>query len=357
MPEEHDTNTLKTQIYQHISQSREWTMAAKKKKIAKKPTSTTAKKTKTTKPPVKKGEKVTSPKKSSPPLKVIRTIREMRKYLGQVRGRNQRVALVPTMGFLHEGHLSLVREARKHAAIVVVSIFVNPAQFAPTEDLDRYPRDFSGDRRKLKHEGATVIFAPDPAEIYPESFQTFVDVTGVTRDFCGASRPSHFRGVTTVVNLLINIIKPDMAIFGEKDFQQLVTIRRMVKDFRLEIDIMGMPTLREEDGLAMSSRNAFLSPAQRQQATAIYRGLRKARRLLDSGERDAAELAAVVLDLLREEQNLEIEYVAVCDPETLERIPEVEKKSVLLVAVRVGDTRLIDNMRLHVRPVRKRKRK
>ncbi len=253
------------------------------------------------------------------------------------------------MGFLHEGHLSLIREARRLASVVVVSVFVNPSQFGPHEDLDRYPRDLSGDRRKIRAEGADVMFCPDTAEMYPDRFQTVVEVTEVTRDYCGESRSFHFRGVTTVVAKLFQIVQPDVAVFGEKDFQQLVTIRRMVKDLSLDVDVVGMPTVREEDGLAMSSRNTYLSPAQRQQATAIFRGLRKARRLCESGEYDAAELAAVVLDLLREQRDMEIEYVAVCDPETLERIHEVERDAVLLVAVRIGDTRLIDNIRLGVR--------
>ncbi len=292
-----------------------------------------------------------------PPLKLIRTNREIKKYLAQAGSRRRKVALVPTMGYLHEGHLSLVREARRLASLVVVTVFINPTQFGPTEDLDRYPRDISGDRRKLRKEGASVMFVPDTPEIYPDGFQTYIEVTDVTRDFCGASRPGHFRGVTTVVGKLFNVIRPDMAIFGEKDFQQLVAVRRMVADLNMEVEVIGMPTVREEDGLAMSSRNAYLSPAQRQQATALFRGLIKARRLLDSGERDAAELAAVVLDLLREEQDIRIEYVAVCDPLTLERIPEVEHDAVLLAAIRIGDTRLIDNIRLNARKSRRSRRR
>jgi pantoate--beta-alanine ligase len=294
-------------------------------------------------------------KKPTRPMKFIRTIKDIKKHLGQIRSRRQRVALVPTMGYLHEGHLSLIREARRLASVVVSSVFVNPTQFSPSEDLDRYPRDLSGDKRKLKHEGVTIMFAPDTAEIYPEGFQTYVDVTEVTRDYCGATRPGHFRGVTSIVNKMFNIVKPDVAIFGQKDYQQLVAIRQMVRDLSMEVDVVGMPTLREEDGLAMSSRNAYLSPSQRQQATAIFRGLRKAKRLLDSGERDSAELAAVVLDLLREEQDIRVEYVSVCDPETLERIPEVESSAILLVAIRIAETRLIDNIRLDVRKSRRRR--
>lgn len=321
---------------------------------------TKARKTKKTfSPRLTSKKKVTrSPRRGSSPssrsIRTITTIRDMQRYLREQRTRSRRVALVPTMGYLHEGHLSLVREARRLAHIVVASVFVNPLQFGPAEDLDRYPRDLAGDRRKLRAAGATVLFAPGTSEFYPDGFQTYVEVTGVTRDFCGASRPGHFRGVATVVCKLFNIIRPDLAIFGQKDFQQLVTIRRLVRDLDLGIDIVGMPTVREEDGLAMSSRNSYLSPAQRQQATAIFRGLRKAKRELDNGERDTAELAACVLDLLREERDLEVEYVAVVDPDTLERIPEVEDEAVILVAARVGDTRLIDNIRLKV-PRRRRR--
>ena len=340
------------------------TVKAKKAEKAQK-TQKTSKATKTTRARKVFSPRLTSRKKvvrsprrvsssAARSIKTITTIKDMRRYLREQRTRSRRVALVPTMGYLHEGHLSLVREARRLAHIVVASVFVNPLQFGPAEDLDRYPRDLAGDRRKLRAAGATVLFAPATSEFYPEGFQTYVEVTGVTRDFCGASRPGHFRGVATVVCKLFNIIQPDLAVFGQKDYQQLVTIRRLVRDLDLDVDIVGMPTVREEDGLAMSSRNSYLSPSQRQQATAIFRGLRKAKRELDNGERDAAELAACVLDLLREERDLEVEYVAVVDPETLERIPEVEDEAVVLVAARVGETRLIDNIRLKV-PRRRRR--
>ena len=276
----------------------------------------------------------TTKAKSAKDLRMIRKTSEIKKYVNELRAKKKRIALVPTMGFLHEGHLSLIKEARKRCDEAIVSVFVDPTQFGPSEDLDRYPRDLAGDKRKIRDHGADILFAPEVPEIYPEGFQTVVEVTGVTRDFCGASRPSHFRGVTTVVAKLFQILRPDVAIFGQKDYQQLVTIRRMVHDLDMGINIIGMPTIREEDGLAMSSRNSYLSPAQRVQATAIYRGLRKAQKLCESGEYDAAELAAVVLDLLREQRDLEVEYVAVCDSETLERIPEVERKAVATLTSR-----------------------
>jgi pantoate--beta-alanine ligase len=303
-----------------------------------------------------KGEKVSKPKEiaasATKPSKIFRVLRkanEIKKFVREMRTKNKRIALVPTMGSLHSGHLALIKEARQAAQVVVVSVFVNPTQFGPNEDLDRYPRDLSGDRRKIRAEGVDIMYAPDVNEMYPEGFQTFVEVTDITRDFCGAQRPSHFRGVTTVVAKLFHIVQPDVAIFGEKDFQQLVTIRRMSRDLNMDINIVGRPTVREEDGLAMSSRNTYLSAGQRQQATAIFRGLSKAKRLCESGEYDTAELAAVVLDLLREQRDMEIDYVSVCDPESLERIHEVEKEAVVLVAVRLGDIRLIDNIRLRVR--------
>ena len=334
---------------------------AKKKKAAKRKPATKKKPAKKKKPASKKPVKKKSPKpkakkatkkpkiKTAPNFKVVRKVADMKKLAREMHSRRRKIALVPTMGFLHEGHTELIQEARRRASVVIVSVFVNPTQFAPHEDLDRYPRDLSGDRRKIRAAGADIMFAPDVSEIYPDGFQTFVEVTEVTRDYCGASRPSHFRGVTTVVAKLFQVLQPDVAVFGEKDYQQLVTIRRMVQDMDFGVQVIGSPTVREEDGLAMSSRNTYLSPAQRQQATAIYRGLRKAKRLCESGEYDAAELAAIVLDLLREQRDIEIEYVAVCDPETLERIHEVGREAVLLVAVRTGDTRLIDNIRLGAR--------
>ncbi|MBN2495207.1 MAG: pantoate--beta-alanine ligase [Deltaproteobacteria bacterium] len=293
-----------------------------------------------------KGAKAVRISRAKPGFKLIRRVADMKKYIAELRRHRRSVALVPTMGSLHDGHLALIHEANRLAKVVVVSVFVNPTQFGPHEDLDRYPRDPAGDRRKIRAAGGDVMFFPDTAEMYPDGFQTVVDVTEVTRDYCGASRPGHFRGVATVVAKLLRIVEPDVAVFGEKDYQQLISIRRMARDLNFDVNVVGIPTVREEDGLAMSSRNSYLSPAQRQQATAMFRGLRKAKRLCESGERDAAELGAVVLDLLREERDLEIDYVAVCDPETLERIPEVDREAVLLAAVSVGDTRLIDNIRL-----------
>jgi pantoate--beta-alanine ligase len=287
---------------------------------------------------------------------VARTRAELAAATSTLRAASGPVALVPTMGFLHEGHLSLVDRARELADSVVVSIFVNPLQFGPAEDLATYPRDEARDRALLEARGTNVVFAPTVEEMYPGGDPIVTVSPGALEHrLCGKHRPGHFRGVLTVVAKLFGLVRPDVAVFGRKDFQQAVLIRRMARDLELGVRVETGPIVREDDGLAMSSRNAYLSPAQRQQATTIYRGLRKAKTLLDSGERDAAELAAIAIDLLREEQDLVIDYVAVCDPETLERIPEVEKEAVLLVAARVGDTRLIDNIRLEVKGARRRR--
>jgi pantoate--beta-alanine ligase len=303
----------------------------------------------------KSSKKKAAPKKPAPkkkqkmppnPLKVIKTIQEMRKFSEEIHHKRRKIALVPTMGFLHEGHLSLIREAKKHAHVVVVSLFVNPLQFAPGEDLEQYPRDLAGDRKKVHMAGGHVLFVPTDAEMVSEGFQTYVDVTEITRDLCGQSRPGHFRGVTTIVSKLFNIIRPDVAVFGEKDYQQLMIVRRMVRDLNFAMDVIGVPTVRDADGMAMSSRNSYLMPDQRMKAVAIHRGLRKAERLFANGERDSSELAAAVVDLLHEQPDLNVEYVAVCDPKTLQRIPAVEKDAVLLVAVKVGATRLIDGLHI-----------
>ena len=296
---------------------------------------------------------VTPPSSGKKALKLVSTIKDMRKIVAEVRRAGRKVALVPTMGALHEGHLTLVRAASQKADFVVVSLFVNPTQFGPQDDFDRYPRDLAGDRKQLGEVGGDVLFAPETTEIYPEGFQTYVTVTDLTKDYCGAMRVGHFRGVATVVCKLLNVVQPDLALFGEKDYQQLSTIKQMVRDLNLDVEILGIPTVREEDGLAMSSRNAYLSPDQRQQAAAIHRALRKAKRLaVEEGERDAAELGMAVTELLREQQGMTIEYVVVCDASTLERLVEVVDDAVILVAVKLGDTRLIDNIRLDLRKKR-----
>lgn len=280
---------------------------------------------------------------------VARTRDELLPHLrGQRRG-GGRLALVPTMGFLHEGHLSLIREGRRRADRVAVTIFVNPAQFGPAEDLDRYPRDLEGDLAKCREAGAWLVYAPeDPAEVYPAGFSTWTDVEGpVVEGLCGARRPGHLRGVTTVVSKLFHLFGPDVALFGKKDFQQLATIRKMVEDLDMApwLEIVGAETVREEDGLALSSRNAYLSPEERARALSLSRGLRAARRAHDQGERDGAKIREAARAEIAGSVD-SIDYLELVDASTLEPIAEVRAPACLLVAAFVGKTRLIDNIEL-----------
>lgn len=278
---------------------------------------------------------------------VIRGLAELRERLARERaahGPDSRIALVPTMGALHEGHLSLVRLARAHASFVVVSVFVNPTQFGPGEDFDRYPRDLESDVALLEREGAGCVFAPQVDEIYPPGDATRVRVERLTDGLCGRDRPGHFEGVTTVVARLFNAVRPDVAVFGQKDYQQLAAIRRMVRDLLFEIEIVGGPTVREPDGLAMSSRNAYLSEAARKQAPALHAALQEARRRLASGERDAAALVDVARRRIEKEPLAEIDYVELRCAETLEPVERVERPAVLALAVRFEGARLIDNL-------------
>jgi len=220
-------------------------------------------------------------------MKIIKSINEMKRISSDARRAGKTIVLVPTMGFFHEGHLSLMREGRKRGDLLVTSLFVNPTQFGPSEDFERYPRDFERDRRMAEDSGVDILFAPEKEEMYPPDHQTIVNVEKVTQGLCGKSRPTHFRGVTTVVNMLFNIIMPHIAIFGEKDYQQLVTIKQMVKDLHMDVQVLGMPIVREEDGLAMSSRNVYLKPHERKAALSIYRSLRRAEELIKGGERNA----------------------------------------------------------------------
>ncbi|HDS17001.1 MAG TPA: pantoate--beta-alanine ligase [Proteobacteria bacterium] len=262
----------------------------------------------------------------------------------------QRIALIPTMGYLHEGHLSLMRKARQRADQVIVSIFVNPIQFGPHEDLERYPRDLVGDLAKCHSVGVDFVFTPNDAELYPKDFQTSVAVNQLSQGLCGAGRPGHFQGVTTVVAKLFNLTLPDLAFFGEKDFQQLVVIRRMVMDLNFPVTIVGVPIVREADGLAMSSRNAYLAPELRREAPLIYQALTHARQLYEQGRRYSDELLSAVRRKL--EKNLSvtfaIEYIKLCRVDNLNEINgQITGPSVLLIAIRLGETRLIDNLQLN----------
>jgi pantoate--beta-alanine ligase len=276
-------------------------------------------------------------------MEIIPLIRDMQRWSEARRVEGKRIAFIPTMGFLHEGHLSLVREGKKHGDVVVVSIFVNPMQFNQQTDFDKYPKSFEQDRQMLKDVGTDALFSPNAAEMYPEGFQTAVEVEQVSQPLCGAFRPGHFRGVATVVSKLFNIVKPHVAIFGEKDFQQCVVIQRMVKDLSFDLEILPMPTIREADGLAMSSRNARLSIAGRQTSLCIARALNRAVEMVQRGERRADQILQNVREILDRQGGVRLEYAALCHPETLEEVSEVTRPTLLAIAAWVGEVRLIDN--------------
>ena len=256
----------------------------------------------------------------------------------------RRIAFVPTMGFLHDAHLSLVRDGKKRGDRVVVSIFVNPAQFSPNEDFAAYPRDFERDRRLLESEHVDVLFHPSVREIYAEGYQTHVDVENLSALLCGAHRPGHFQGVATVVTKLFNIVRPHVAIFGEKDYQQLQLVRRLVRDLNFDIEIIGYPIVREPDGLAMSSRNIYLSPRERQAALCLSRSLSRASCMVKRGETRRGVITEAARAGIEEEPLARVEYVTLCDSATLEPVEEIRGSVLLALAVRIGKTRLIDNL-------------
>ncbi len=268
----------------------------------------------------------------------------------KLRRENKTIAFVPTMGALHEGHLSLIKEARQMADIVMVSIFVNPAQFNDKRDLEKYPRDLTADAQLLTEYEVDYVFAPDEAEIYGKNFATYVDVVGLTETLEGASRPGHFRGVATVVTILFNTIRPDFAVFGQKDAQQVAVIKRLTQDLGFETEIFVAPTIREENGLAMSSRNARLSAEERQKASIIFKALREAKLAAKNGERNTANLAEIIRKTIASEPLAELDYVALVDNETLAPVEKIAEDAVLIaVAVKFGGIRLIDNTILNRR--------
>lgn len=276
---------------------------------------------------------------------IIETIQELRKVLNGHRAAGKSIGLVPTMGFLHEGHLSLIRQARAENDVVVVSDFVNPTQFAPNEDFDSYPRDIARDEELAMGAGADIIFHPSVAEMYPNGSSTFVEVEGgITKVLCGASRPSHFRGVTTVVAMLFNIVKADRAYFGQKDAQQAAVLIKMVRDMHMDIELIVCPIVREEDGLAMSSRNTYLSGEQREQAVVLNQALKLGKVAFENGESSVDKLIEVITNKINEMPLADIDYVSVYDFPTLEVINNVDKMALAAVAVRFGKTRLIDNI-------------
>ncbi|MGA8181383.1 MAG: pantoate--beta-alanine ligase [Desulfobacterales bacterium] len=279
-------------------------------------------------------------------MEIITVINNMQARSDNMRGDGKTIVFVPTMGFLHEGHLSLVREGQKYGDDLVVSIFVNPAQFGPGEDLETYPRDFERDLELLRKEGVDAVFAPDARQIYGENFQTFVELEKLPKHLCGLSRPVFFKGVATVVTKLFNIVKPHAAIFGEKDYQQLTIIRQMVRDLNFDINIVGARTVREADGLAMSSRNIYLNPKQRMSALSLNRSLIKAQELVENGLFDTAEIIDEAANMIRSQPETEIDYIVICDPETLDDIKTIDRPARMALAVKVGKARLIDNMLL-----------
>lgn len=263
----------------------------------------------------------------------------------KIRRENKTVALVPTMGALHEGHFALIREARQSADAVVVSIFVNPTQFNDKNDLESYPRDLMADTAALAGYDVDYVFAPEPPEIYPEGFSTYVYVEGVSEGLEGAARPGHFRGVATIVTILFNTIRPDLAFFGQKDAQQVAVVKRLTADLGYETEIVVVPTVREKSGLALSSRNALLTPEQREKAAIIYRGLRAASEAFRSGKKKASELIEIARGIIESEPEARIDYVAATDAETLEPVESIGDRPVLLsTAVYFGKVRLIDNV-------------
>lgn len=276
-------------------------------------------------------------------MQIIESVNQMQEMALAARRAGETVALVPTMGYLHEGHASLMRAGRKQGGLLVASIFVNPTQFGRNEDLSTYPRDLERDTRIADAAGVDLLFVPAADEIYPPGFQTYVNVEELSLPLCGASRPGHFRGVTTVVCKLFNIVQPTVAYFGNKDFQQLAVIRQMVRDLNMPVEVVGMPIVREPDGLAMSSRNAYLSPEERQKALCLNRGLRTVRTAYRAGERNVTVLRQLVIDAIETERTPVIDYAEFRHETTLQEVAVADDQTLLALAVKIGTTRLIDN--------------
>jgi pantoate--beta-alanine ligase len=280
-------------------------------------------------------------------MEIIRTVREMQQWSDARHAEGKRIGFVPTMGYLHAGHRSLVRVAREKSEVVVASIFVNPLQFGPNEDLDRYPRDFPRDEASLAAEQTDAIYYPDKSEMYPPDYATYVAVEHLTERLCGASRPGHFLGVTTVVAKLFNAVKPDVAVFGAKDAQQAYVIKRMARDLDFDIEIIVAPTVRERDGLALSSRNKYLTPEQRAEAPVLHLALEHGTRMIAQGERDAQKIVSAMTHLVQGTSG-QIDYVSIVDTASLHEVSEIKGEVLLALAVFFGNTRLIDNALVRV---------
>ena len=281
-------------------------------------------------------------------VKIIPTVEQMQERAESLRLDGRHIACVPTMGFLHDGHLSLMRIAKTRADVLVVSVFVNPAQFGPEEDFETYPRNLKRDLELCAKEDVDIVFTPKTEALYPDGFQSYVKLEHLPHHLCGLSRPVFFTGVATVVSKLFNIVRPHIAVFGEKDYQQLLIIRRMVQDLNFNTEIIGGPIVREKDGLAMSSRNAYLTSAQRPAALTLYRSLMQARKRVETGERDAARILKEVRDRISAQPETDIDYLSICDPETLIDVERIDRPALMALAVKVGKTRLIDNTILPV---------
>ncbi len=277
-------------------------------------------------------------------MKTVSSPEKMSAVCAGIKSNKQTIGFVPTMGALHAGHLELVRQAKKRCDRVVVSVFVNPTQFGPKEDLKKYPRNIKKDSALLKKEGVDLIFLPSNKSMYPEGYKTFVEVGDLGKTMCGVSRPDHFKGVATIVAKLFNIVKPDIAFFGAKDFQQQAIIRKMVQDLNMDIKIITAPTVREKDGLAMSSRNSYLSDKEIKAASVLYRSLKMAKGLIKKGERDPRTVIARIRAMIMKEKLFKIDYVEVRDPDTLDKIKKIKGRTLIALAAYIGKTRLIDNI-------------
>ncbi len=281
-------------------------------------------------------------------MKVVEKIPEMRNILGEIRKKGLSIGFVPTMGFLHQGHLSLVKAARQENDFVVVSIFVNPIQFGVGEDYEEYPRDLERDQALASAEGCDLIFSPTVNEMYPPGYSTFVDVQGLTDSLCGAHRPGHFRGVTTVVAKLFSLVSPQRVYFGQKDGQQALVLKKMVTDLNMNLEFHILPTVREQDGLAMSSRNKYLTPEQRRHAPVLYKSLQEAKKRIEQGERRAKTIKQLMLEMIDTVDGSKVDYVEIVETKNLQPVETLEGECLVALAVRLGNTRLIDNILVEV---------
>jgi len=277
-------------------------------------------------------------------LEIVKSVKEMKELILEQKALGKTIGFVPTMGYLHEGHISLVKQAVMSNDIVVMSIYVNPTQFGANEDLDKYPRDFEGDCKLAEKEGVDFVFFPANEEMYPNGYNTYINVEGITEVLCGAVRPGHFRGVCTVVAKLFNIVMPDVAYFGQKDAQQVIVIKRMVSDLNINVKVEVCPIVREADGLAMSSRNSYLKPDERSAAIVLYRALSGVKRLIETGESDAGRLKEHIYEIIRKEKLASIEYAEIRNAEDLSDTQNIKGNVLIALAVKIGKTRLIDNI-------------